>query len=392
MFLGGLIMFTTGICLILNYDVFDDAVFPPEMQTEDGKRTLGIILTVCGLLAIFVSVLVSALYLCNKQKPGQVNPNELSQIPSARNGTPDGRLPARRNLDNRSPVPSLSGTLPSQRGKGVIKPIARPAQQIPGSAEVKHPRYKKRHRHKQKFRQSRLEEIKESDAVSRKTLEGAVLALDETMSPRSGSFSSEMTLEDSRNPRIVLNHEHVSDDRRASDESASTSMTSDTSNYRTLEHDKSRRELQFIPDAKAKDEHNKFETSSKDSQDEFSLIAAYQNTLANGNVHNKELNPSIVSDDQYSAGGNSELSQQRDSSASNSQVLPDSDGTASLSSYRPQLDDDKLRAKIDAHMTSETNGIVNGAFEDEEDIHIPGQSDVTSEEGDDLTKRDIYVW
>ena len=386
-------MFSTGICLILNYDVFDETVLPPEMRTEDGKRTVGIILTVCGLLAIFVSVLVSALYLCNKQKPGQVNPNDLSHIPStARNDTPEGRGSIRRSLDNRSSGSISNGPLPPPRNVGVLKPNVRPPP-IMGSTEVKHPRYKKRHRHKQKFpRQSRLEEIKEADAISRKTLEGAVLQ--DTYSPRSDSISSEQTLEDSRHPRIVLNRDLASDNNRPpSVESGSTSMTSDTSNYRTLESDKTRRELQFIPDANVGDGPNTLETASKDSLDDCSLVVAYKNTLEN-DVENQGATVSVTSEDQYSAGGGSELSQQRGSSTSNSQVLPDynqeSDGSASLSSYKPHIKNEILRTKADGQVILENGGVVNKTFEAEDDIHIPGQSDVNSEEGEEIAHTQVW--
>ena len=392
-------MFATGLCLILNYDIFDESVLSPEMRTEDGKRTVGIILTICGLLGIFVSVLVSVLYLCNRPKGGQVNPDDLSQIPSARNGTPtpssqNGRGAIRKTSDSRGSQNALpDGMHVQHRGAvGVARPNIRQTPQITGSTEVKHPRYKKKHRHRSKFpRQSRLEEIKEADAISRKTVEGAVLAAD-NLTPRSGSFSSEQTLDDStRRPTIVINQENMGEFRPSSVES--TSLTSDTSNYRILENDKARRELQFIPDGKTRD--NAFETSSKDSilQDDNSLVVAYTNALENGNADSQEPNTGVISDDQYSAGGVSELSQQHGSSASNSLVLPEtnlveSDGSTSLSSYTHQNDSETRNAKLGRLVSSSSHGnggVVNETYIPDDDINIPGQSDVTSEEGDELT-------
>lgn len=392
-------MFSTGLCLILNYDIFDDSVLSPEMRTEDGKRTVGIILTVCGLLAIFVSVLVSVLYLCNRPKSGQVNPDDLSRIPStARNGTPtsESRRGISKNPDIRSgAIPRnsdpRSNHLPDglhiqQRSLGVARPNIRQAPPITGSTEVKHPRYTKKRHRKHKFpRQSRLEEIKEADAISRKTLEGAVLANEDYSSPRSGSFSSEQTLDDSRRPKIVVNQDTTTDYRPPSVESGSTSLTSDTSNYRVLENDKSRRESQFLPEGPIKS--NAFETVSKDSssQDDCNdLVVIYNNALKSDS--NQEINGSVISEDNYSADGTSEFTQKQDSSGYNSQVLADaniveSDGSASLSSYTPRLGSEIRNAKLDR-----ITGVVNETYiPDDNDINIPGQSDVTSEEGEELT-------
>lgn len=386
MFLGGLIMFATGLCLILNYDIFDESVLSPEMRTEDGKRTVGIILTICGLLAIFVSVLVSVLYLCNRPKPHQVNPDDLSQIPStARNGTPDSGGARRKTSDHK--VNRLPDGMHVQHRNPPGRTNVRPTPPIMGSTEVKHPRpYKKRHRHKNKGfpRQSRLEEIKEADAISRKTVEGAVLAGD-------GSFSSEITLDESRKPKIVLNHDYLGYDRPPSVESGSISGTSDTSNYRTLENDKSRRELQFIPDAKGRDSLTGFETSSKDSLlDDNSLVVAYTSALEKNNIDNRENSEHNTSEDRDSAAG-SEESNRRGSSGTNSQVLPDSglnesDGNASLSSYTAQQGTVTRDAKLNTPNSPDRGGIVNASYiPNDNDVNIPGQSDVTSEEGDEVT-------
>ena len=377
-------MFATGLCLILNYDIFDDSVLSPEMRTEDGKRTVGIILTICGLLAIFVSVLVSVLYLChNRPKPHSVTPDDLTRIPSsARNGTPDSGGARRKTSDHRGNL------LPEGMHVQHRNPPGRAnvrSTSTNGSTEVKINRpYKKRHRHKQKgLPRPRLEEIKEADAISRKTVEGATLTGDETLR----SYASDTTLDSTRNhPKIVLNQ----DSRPPSVESGSISATSDTSNFRPLENDKSRRELQFIPDSKGRDSLTGFDTSSKDSLlDDNSLVVAYTSALENKNNDYRENNLHNTSEDRDSAAG-SEESNRRGSSGTNSQVLPDSgvnesDGNASLSSYTAQQGTLNSDAKFNTLNSPGRGGIVNASYiPDDNDINLPGQSDVTSEE-DEIT-------
>ncbi|KAK3091971.1 hypothetical protein FSP39_024094 [Pinctada imbricata] len=68
-FLAGIIMVATGVCLILNYGYFDESLLPPELQSDDGKRTVGIILTVSGFVCIFVSVLVSSIICAQGNQP-----------------------------------------------------------------------------------------------------------------------------------------------------------------------------------------------------------------------------------------------------------------------------------------------------------------------------------
>ncbi|XP_060567706.1 uncharacterized protein LOC132726398 isoform X2 [Ruditapes philippinarum] len=242
MFLGGVIMLATGITLILNYGFFDENLLPPDLQNEEGKKTVGIILTCCGVLAILISVIVSVLYFCAQSKSSAINPNELSRIPaSARNTTPDSLGRSRTDRRTHSKISTVSNG------------SARPAhpKQIPGSAEVKLPRaaYKKgRHRKNHPRHVRRLEEIKEQDAISRKTVDGTFIneGYDENDTPRSGSFSSEMTLDDqNKNPKVIFND---NDNRPPSACSATTSQTSDLSNERYAENMKSRRELQFLPD------------------------------------------------------------------------------------------------------------------------------------------------
>lgn len=255
MFLGGVIMLATGITLILNYGFFDENLLPPDLQNEEGKRTVGIILTCCGVLAILISVIVSVLYFCAQSKSTAINPDDLTRIPaSARNATPDSLN--RSRTDRRTQPTNKISTV----SNGAVR------KSIPGSAEVKLPRGYKKSRHRKGHPRPvrRLEEIKEQDAISRKTVEGAFIneGYNEEDTPRSGSFSSEMTLDDqSKLPKMILND---NDNRPPSECSATTSQTSDFSNDRYPENDKSRRELQFLPDSSVhyRDIH---ETTSKGS-------------------------------------------------------------------------------------------------------------------------------
>lgn len=243
MFLGGVIMLAIGITLILNYGFIDESLLPPDLQNEEGKRTVGIILTCCGILAIGISVIVSVIYFCAQNKSPAINPDDLTRIPAtARNGTPDssGRRSHDRQLQNGvkvNPVPN-----------GATGSRSAPPKHIPGSAEVKLPRQYKKTRHRKNTRHvRRLEEIKEQDAISRKTVgDEYVNEGYENETARSDSFCSEMTLDDQNKiPKLTL---HDYDANRPSS-SASTSQTSDVSNFRYPENDKSRREIQFLSDS-----------------------------------------------------------------------------------------------------------------------------------------------
>ncbi|KAL5018503.1 hypothetical protein ScPMuIL_004225, partial [Solemya velum] len=64
MFVLGLIMMSIGICLILNFGIWENALDIPDFDTEEGKKKVGIILTCVGLLAMLVSISVSVFYLC----------------------------------------------------------------------------------------------------------------------------------------------------------------------------------------------------------------------------------------------------------------------------------------------------------------------------------------
>lgn len=288
MFLGGLIMLATGICLILNYGVFDVNLLPPDLQNEEGKKTIGIILTVCGLVAVTISVIVSALYLCTKNKSATIDPDSLMRIPnSARNGTPDKHDGTGRNGERRRSSSSNNKTHPALNGAHRPNAHAQPVQKsIPGSTEVRHP---KRYGQKKKGRKyprptaRRLEEIKEQDAISRKTVEGAVLQEEEDYNdtPRSGSICSELTLEDkSRLRKVVLDDgEVIRAPSVASTTASQSTNVSDLSNRKQLDHDKSRRETQFVNEYYA--DAPETETFSMDSRqkDNFSIDSDKQNAM-----------------------------------------------------------------------------------------------------------------
>lgn len=266
MFLGGVIMLATGISLILNYGVFEITLLPPDLNNEEGKKTVGIILTVCGLLAIIVSVIVSVLYLCHKSKPA-VNPDDLSRIPTSSRTTPD-RQDRRDRRPGQSNKPGTSSNVTRHHQH---------TKHTPGSTEVKIPRSHRKGRHPRKRggKLNRLEEIKE-DAISRKTVDAA-LASDNQQ--ESGSFGSQVTIDEmNRLPKVVLDDYSA---RPPSECSTSTSQFSDTSSYRFLENDKSRRELQFMSGNMRNSFSRQPETESKDTMsvdqyDETSLIESRQ--------------------------------------------------------------------------------------------------------------------
>lgn len=273
MFLGGVIMTATGITLVLNYGVLDIELLPPDLDNEEGKRTVGIILTTCGLLAILVSVIVSILYLCTKTKPS-INPDDISRIPSsARNNTPDRHDHRVRNqhgndrTDRRS-ISSISAKVNASRPA----PAAKTSKEI-YSAEVKHraPHRPRGQRKKHHRLRNRLDQIKE-DAVSRKTVEGTIIEDgDAEDTPRSGSVSSHTTVdEQQRIPRITRDEFP----RPTSADSSSTSQTSELGSFKfSMEGDKSRREFQFLPESVRHQRHmeGSRDSDSPDRFDETSL-------------------------------------------------------------------------------------------------------------------------
>ncbi|XP_052262564.1 uncharacterized protein LOC127866182 isoform X2 [Dreissena polymorpha] len=270
MFMGGVIMTATGITLMLNYGLLDIELLPPDLDSEEGKRTVGIILTVCGTLAVTISVITSIMYLCFKSKPSII-PDDLARLSSTRNNTPDRVDNSRKNdRSDRRSVSSISakvsassvGAQRNSSSAGASRGTTANNNDI-YSAEVKHrghPRSRRPrkniHRHK-----NRLDQIKE-DAVSRKTVDGAIVDDYEEGTYRSGSFSSEMTSEDRQKIPQIVSEDY---DRPPSADSASTSHTSEASNYRYPEFDKSRREIQVMPDSLRAEYQRQVELSSRDS-------------------------------------------------------------------------------------------------------------------------------
>ncbi|KAL4240282.1 hypothetical protein ACF0H5_001076 [Mactra antiquata] len=331
MFLGGIIMLATGITLILNYGFFDEELLPPDLQNEEGKRTVGIILTCCGLLAIVISVIVSVMYFCFKSKPTSINPDDLTRIPnSTRNNTPDlssSRRSGDRRVHSSSKVPN--GATRSHTN----------AKPIPGSAEVKLPRQYKKGRHKHRPRHvRRLEEIKEQDAISRKTVDGALIDDDYNDTPRSGSFSSELTVDDPSKtiPKVVLNDRDMEQNRPPSECSVSTSVTSDNSNNRYLDGDKSRRELQFMPDSMRQVDTGSKDSTSFDRYDELSPFdqkSSDRFSETSEILRQPPLKSSISQNSDYSAGG-IHSSDSTGAAHSDNMAMQDSDSEEIVTGYK----------------------------------------------------------
>ncbi|XP_061182212.1 uncharacterized protein LOC133190543 isoform X2 [Saccostrea echinata] len=163
MFLMGVIMLSTGVCLILNYGYFDNALFPPELQSQEGKRTVGIILTVSGFAAVFISVLVSSIYLCSRSKTPSVHSDELNNIPSSGRKSSAGSRNKVASTDAAAPVkqkPSSNAAPAASKPQNKGKDMHSTA--VP---RARHPRKRKKQRILQK---SKLEGIQEADAISRK--------------------------------------------------------------------------------------------------------------------------------------------------------------------------------------------------------------------------------
>jgi succinate dehydrogenase flavin-adding protein (antitoxin of CptAB toxin-antitoxin module) len=175
MFLMGIIMVSTGVCLILNYGYFDNALFPPELQSQEGKRTVGIILTVSGFAAVFISVLVSSIYLCSRNKTPAVRSEELNTIPNS------GR---KSSAGSRNKV-AASNTATSA-GKNKTSSNSAPSKSHPNkgkdmhSTAVPRPRHPRKRKKQRILQKSKLEGIQEADAVSRKFSEKDISSLDMT--------------------------------------------------------------------------------------------------------------------------------------------------------------------------------------------------------------------
>ncbi|XP_033744872.1 uncharacterized protein LOC117330563 isoform X2 [Pecten maximus] len=110
MFLAGIIMVSIGVCLILNYGLFDSALLPPELQNDEGKKIIGIVLTVSGLAAAIISISVSSFYLCTKSKTPSVQPHQLSALPNSSRSTSKGAHVARNGAIEKSRGPGAETT------------------------------------------------------------------------------------------------------------------------------------------------------------------------------------------------------------------------------------------------------------------------------------------
>ncbi|XP_021363423.1 uncharacterized protein LOC110456785 isoform X3 [Mizuhopecten yessoensis] len=105
MFLAGIIMISIGVCLILNYGLFDSALLPPELQNDEGKKIIGIVLTVSGFLAAMISISVSSYYLCLQGKTPSVQPHQLSSLPNSSRSASKGPHKARNGVSVKSRAP-----------------------------------------------------------------------------------------------------------------------------------------------------------------------------------------------------------------------------------------------------------------------------------------------
>lgn len=160
MFLMGIIMVSTGVCLILNYGYFDNALFPPELQSQEGKRTVGIILTVSGFAAVFISVLVSSIYLCSRSKTPSVHSDELNHIPNSGRKSSAGSRNKVASSDAKTSTGKHKQSSHSTKAQNKSKDMHSTA--VP---RARHPRKRKKQRIVQR---SKLEGIQEADAISRK--------------------------------------------------------------------------------------------------------------------------------------------------------------------------------------------------------------------------------
>lgn len=151
LFLFGIIMLSMGVCLLLNYGLFDSKILPEELRSDDGKRIIGIIFICAGIVSALISILVSTFYLCSRSKD-PIEPT-LSTIPAS----------ARNQSDNKSrslkPHPKEQGRSrpPEQPAQG-LHSGAMPANTVPSSS-----RARKKHKRKRLVQKSRLEGIHEAN-------------------------------------------------------------------------------------------------------------------------------------------------------------------------------------------------------------------------------------
>lgn len=247
MFLGGVVMLATGITLLINYNIFEVHLLPPLQNTDQGKKTAGIILTCFGLIGILISVLVSLLFHCNRSKTSAIDARELSQLPPTEHDAASvkGRPSDKSEVSDRKR--SNGAKLPHSKNVA-SRPKQSNVKSIPGSTEMRLPRTNKTTKHRNHYGQrvGRLAEIKEQEVISRKTVDGAITANE---CNDNESVSSEMMIDNQQKiPRIILGN--LDDNiRRPSLDSATPSQASDISNDKAVNIDKARQELQFLPES-----------------------------------------------------------------------------------------------------------------------------------------------
>lgn len=182
MFLGGIMMIATGASLILNYGIVNDDLLLPELRNDEGKKIVGIILICVGLVFSIVSVSVSVYYLIiiPNKTPTNVKPDDIKSIAS---GSSQSRASLNPNTSLQRPGSNQSSRSNGQGARRKISPVEtpnRPADKPVGnqfSQTMPMPSQRSKHKHKKKKKQrqlinkTQLEDIKELDTISRKTME-----------------------------------------------------------------------------------------------------------------------------------------------------------------------------------------------------------------------------
>ncbi|XP_052068874.1 uncharacterized protein LOC127708090 isoform X2 [Mytilus californianus] len=194
LFLFGIIMIATGASLILNYGIVNDDLLLPELRNDEGKKIVGIVLICVGLVFGIVSVSVSAYYFCAPSKhPISIKPDDIRSIsngstlsgaritstqrPGSNQSARSGSNQSARSGSNQSARSNGQGT----RRKvspvdGPLKPIEKSSgSQFSQSIPSVHHRSKNKQKTKKKSKRlvtkTQLEDIKELDTVSRKTMD-----------------------------------------------------------------------------------------------------------------------------------------------------------------------------------------------------------------------------
>lgn len=225
MFLGGIIMIATGASLCMNYSILDDTLLIPELRNNEGKKIVGIILICIGLLFAVVSVSVSAYYLCvhGNKNTTVIKPDDIKSLS---NGSSSSAQSTRRSSSQRpgSETSAKSGSSTGRtNGHGARRKISpsdtavkRPNEKPSGSQFSQSiPNIHHRSKHKQKstklknkrlVTKTQLEDIKELDTISRKTVEVDHTLDNQIDTPRSQSsdLTSLDTSETSQVPKFYI--------------------------------------------------------------------------------------------------------------------------------------------------------------------------------------------